>query len=128
MSRKEDREWIVKLLYQHDVNEINIESINEILDEHDLKSKFIKDSVQSIIENLDEIDSIIRDNMSYKKLENLLQIERSILRVSVNEFVISKVVPTSVSINEAVEIAKSYGSDDSFKVVNAILSKIAKEI
>lgn len=128
MSRKEDREWIVKLLYQHDVNEINIESINEILDEHDLKSKFIKDSVQSIIENLDEIDSIIRDNMSYKKLENLLQIERSILRVSVNEFVISKVVPTSVSINEAVEIAKSYGSNDSFKVVNAILSKIAKEI
>lgn len=127
MSRKDDREWIVKLLYQHDVNEIGKDSLNEILEEHKIKSSFVRKSVLSIINNKDKIDDIISDNMTYKRLDNLLQIERAILRVSVNEFVIEKSVPTSVSINEAVEIAKSYGSDDSYRVINAILSQIAKE-
>lgn len=128
MNRKEERRWIVKLLYAHEFNQISKEYLKDKLSDFDLlNSTFIEEAIVSILTNQDKIDSIISENLSKKSFDKLFPIERAILRVSVNETVIQKNVPTSVSINEAVEIAKEFGNDQSFKLVNGILSSVSKK-
>lgn len=125
MNRKDERKWVVKLLFQHNFNEINQDNLSQILDFNEIEqSEFIVSSITSVINNLTEIDNIISPFVK-KKLHN---IEKTILRVSVNEFVVQKTVPNSVSINEAVELAKEFGNEDSYKMINGILSNINKGI
>ncbi len=129
MKRVEEREWIVKLLFQHDFNEIDLDNIDSILEHNNLsKSIFIRESLESIIKNIDKIDDYISKYVDDNRLKNILPIERSILRVSINEFVIMKNVPVSVSINEAVKISKKYSNENSYIFINGVLSSIAKSL
>lgn len=128
MNRTQEREWVIKLAYQSQLNKIEKDYLDNILDYHKINTEFIRSSLLSIFDNIDEIDQIIEDHMSNSNLNTLLAIEVAILRVAVNEFAISKNVPTSVAINEAVENAKKYGNLDSYKLINGILSSIAKDI
>lgn len=128
MNRKEERIWITKLLYQHQFNNIDKDNIEQILEDHNLeKSDFIRSSIISIIENIDQIDNIIKSKLNTRRLDTMLPIEKAILRVSINEFLIQKSVPVSVSINEAVENTKIFSNEDSYKFINGILSAIEKE-
>ena len=129
MKRVEEREWIVKLLFQHDFNEIDLDNIDSILEHNNLsKSIFIRESLESIIRNIDKIDDYISKYVDDNRLKNILPIERAILRVSINEFVIMKNVPVSVSINEAVKISKKYSNENSYIFINGVLSSIAKSL
>lgn len=127
MNRKTEREWIIKLTYQYDINSFDLGDIEKILEYYEINSDFVKNSLISIISNLDKIDSIIKKYIENNNLNTLLTIEKSILRVAINEFIIEKSVPTNVSINEAVENAKKFANDESYKLINGILSAIAKE-
>ena len=99
--------------------------IEQILENHEIEAgDFLKESLISITENLEKIDQIINTKTNYR----LSKLDRAILRVSINEFYIQKSVPVSVSINEAVENAKIFSTEDSFKLINGILSSVAKEI
>lgn len=127
MNRKEERQRIIKILYQYDFNPFKEDNLDFILENYQLNSKFIKNSIISILKNIDDIDSIIIENIRNNTINTLLPIEKAILRVAVNEFVVQKSIPTSVSINEAVENAKIYSNDESYKLINGILSSIAKK-
>lgn len=128
MNRKEERICITQLLYQHHFNKIDLNNLDHVLAEHNLEnSEFAKSSIISIIKNLDEIDNIIKSKLNNRKLETMLPIEKAILRVSINEFLIQKSVPISVSINEAVENSKTFSNEDSYKFINGILSAIEKD-
>lgn len=127
MNRKEERQRIIKILYQYDFNPFKEDNLDFILENYQLNSKFIKKSIISILKNIDDIDSIIIENIRNNTINTLLPIEKAILRVAVNEFVVQKSIPTSVSINEAVENAKIYSNDESYKLINGILSSIAKK-
>lgn len=128
MNRKEERVWLIKLLYQHNFNEINDKNIDQFLNEYNLnQSEFIKDSLVSILKNIDKIDEIIKSKLNKRKFETMLAVEKAILRVSINEFLIQKTVPVSVSINEAVENTKIFSNEDSYKFINGLLSAIEKE-
>lgn len=128
MNRTQEREWVIKLAYQNQLNKIEKDDLDRELDYHKANTAFIKSSLRSIFENLEQIDRIIEKHISNSNMNTLLAIEIAILRVAVNEFVISKSVPTSVAINEAVENAKKFGNQDSYKLINGILSSIAKDI
>lgn len=128
MNRTQEREWVIKLAYQSQLNKIEKDYLDNILDYHKVNTDFIRSSLLSIFDNIDEIDQVIKDHMANSNMKTLLAIEVAILRVAVNEFAISKTVPTSVAINEAVENAKKYGNKDSYKLINGILSSIAKDI
>lgn len=128
MDRKSQREWIVKIIFQMSFNESKLEDLETILRNHELiDEEFIKDSVYSTFSNLDRIDQIIKKYITKLPFNKMSNMDKAILRTSINEFVIQKTVPTSVSINEAVDIAKKYSKEDSFKFVNGILSSVAKE-
>lgn len=129
MNRADERKWITKLIFQNDFNEFDYSMIEDVIDKHNIKlSKFAYNSIKSILNNKEKIDEIIDSKLIGRKTQDLPAIERAVLRVSINEFYIQKTVPVSVSINEAVENIKIFSIGNSHKLINGILSSVAKDM
>ncbi|WP_237036410.1 transcription antitermination factor NusB [Mediannikoviicoccus vaginalis] len=130
MTRKEAREWIVKFIFQITINETfekeEVESFINHFEIDDKHREFIEGSIFSIIDNLEEIDEKIIANLIGWDFNRLYCIDKSILRVATNEILFDDNVPARVSINEAVEIAKKYSSEDSYRFINGVLGSISK--
>lgn len=80
--------------------------------------------VQGILEHLAELDALIQGNAPEWPLDQVSIIDRNILRMAIFEFVIEGSTPVKVAINEAVELAKLFGSDSSGRFVNGVLGTI----
>ena len=130
MTRKEAREWIVKFIFQITINETfekeEVESFINHFEIDDKHREFIEGSIFSIIDNLKEIDEKIIANLIGWDFNRLYCIDKSILRVATNEILFDDNLPARVSINEAVEIAKKYSSEDSYRFINGVLGSISK--
>lgn len=130
MGRRAARETAMKLLYQIEIRrDNNIEE--QIMDAFE-KSKFvekdkeyIKDVVTGVFKNKDYIDNKIETYAKGWKLNRISKIDLSLMRLSIYEQTFRSDIPFSVSVNEAVELAKRYSSDDSGSFINGILSKFA---
>jgi N utilization substance protein B len=120
------RENILKVLYQQDLNEYKFSQILKTFVE---KRQFDKDYFENIIllieQNDDEILSFIEKNTDLK-IQSLIPIDRSILRLSVCEFMYRSDVPKKVILNESINIAKKYSTDESYKFINNILDQLLK--
>ncbi len=90
----------------------------------------IEEKVQGTRDNLTQIDEIIDDNLDYWKLARVATAERNILRLAVYEmFFAEKKIDTPIIINEAVNLAKKFGSDDNAgKFVNGVLNAVAEDL
>ena len=129
-ERSYAREAAVSLLYSHDITESDI---NEVLEEgrypaDDIDvSEYAEMLVLGVMEHRGEIDgrlSAVSENWS---LERMPVVDRAILRLAAFEMLFVDDVPVSVSINEAVELAKAYGGEnESSRFVNGILGRIAR--
>ncbi len=89
---------------------------------------FVKDLFKNVIENLPEIDKYIIKYATEWPLDQITIIDRNILRIGVYELVMSKDIPPKVAINEAIEIAKTFGGESSGKFVNGVLGAIYKDV
>lgn len=89
--------------------------------------EYIKSKAMLVMDNKSEIDRIISELSQGWKLERIGRVERNILRLAIAEMKYDDDIPVSVAINEAVELAKAYGRDESYSFVNAILSKVGIE-
>lgn len=87
--------------------------------------EFIKNSVNGIVENYDNIKDVIKKNTQNWTYERIGVIERSLLIVGTYEFLI-KNTPIEVIANEIVELAKEYGNEKSYEFINGILANIEK--
>ncbi len=105
-------------------NLLNFEWHNKELDAE--SCIFPKMLLLGTIENLTEIDKTIQDNLDNWVLERLNIPDRAILRLSAYSLLYQKDIPASVAIDEAINLAKEYGTDDSYKFVNAVLDSIRK--
>ena len=81
-----------------------------------------------IVSHLDEIDSWIADTAENWAIDRMPIVDRNIIRIAAYEIAFCNDIPTGVAINEAVEIAKAFGGDDSPKFLNGVLGKIAKRL
>lgn len=133
MERTAIREQAFKLIYSLEIQKTeNIqEAIALYIESNEITNKkakeYIEDAVIGIKKNNEQIDSKITDNLKTGwKLERISKIDLSILRLAIYE-IIYKDVPFKVAINEAVELAKKYGEDNSPKFVNGILASVVKE-
>ena len=88
---------------------------------------YIRSRCQSVLERLGEIDRLINDNTEGWNTSRMGKVELTVLRLAVYEMRIDDDIPVGVAIDEAVEIAKKYGQENSGAFVNAILAKIAKQ-
>lgn len=82
---------------------------------------------KGIVEHLDELDEIIDSTAQNWSLERMPIVDRNIIRIATYEIMHCDDIPTGVAINEAVELAKDYGTDESPKFVNGVLGRIASE-
>lgn len=124
MKRSDQREWVFKLIFQDTINKI--EDCKDILENHDISEdeKFIVDSINSYRENFDIINEKLENNIP-KGMPKLSRVVRSIIYLSINEIYFLD-IPVSVSINEAVNLAKKFSEEDDYKVLNLILGNIVR--
>lgn len=131
MSRKEARVWAMKLVYQMEINkEFDVKAINDFLDYHDIQGnsrEYIFKIVSSIINNQEDIDGKIKEYIYGWTFDRLAKIDLSILRIAITEIDDFEDIPSSVSINEAVEIAKEYSTQDAYKFVNGVLGAYVRK-
>lgn len=86
---------------------------------------FIRDIVAGVLQNKERIDQSIREHAPAWPVEQLPAVDRNILRLAILEILISDKVPVKVAINEAVELAKTFGADRSSKFVNGVLGSVS---
>lgn len=123
MNRTEQRDWVFKLIFEDSIN--RIEDVERSLVNHDLDGEeFIINSLKSYNENYEKIEEIVR-NASKKRYNRLSKVEKAILFLSINEIYFMD-IPHQVSINEAVELAKTYSNQMDYQMINSILGKIVR--
>jgi N utilization substance protein B len=88
---------------------------------------FSSQLVQGVAENLEKIDKKISEYATNWRLERMAYVDRNILRLGSYELLFREDIPPKVSINEAVELAKKFSSQEASKFVNGILDKIKSE-
>ncbi len=132
MGRKQAREGAMKLLYQMDLNDdFSDEGMKVFLENFtfdEKEEKYIVESINSIKDNLEDIDSHIKKNLESWSIHRLAKVDLAVLRISIYEILYRDDIPTEVSINEAIEIVKKYSNNDSFKFVNGVLGGFVKSI
>jgi transcription antitermination protein NusB len=124
MKRRTAREKALQALFQIDVSQADpTEAIDHVL-EGEEGDDYLTFLVTGVLENKDEIDSMIKQYLEKWKLERLATVDRNLLRQGVYELKYSKDVPANVVIDEAIEIAKIFGDDKSSRFINGVLSKV----
>lgn len=130
MTRRTLREQIFKLLFR--IEFINSEEMDEQKDlffttsdeefsEED--SKYVQDKYEKIVEKVADIDAAINDKTKGWSTDRMSKVDLTIIRLGVYEIVYDDDIPNTVAINEAVELAKKFGQDESYSFVNSVLDK-----
>lgn len=133
MGRREMREHIFKLLFLGEFNETSempeqiqlyFEGLSDL---QPTEQAYMENKYALVKEHLEEIDALLNEKSAGWKTKRMSKVDLNILRLAVYEMKYDEDVPVKVAINEAVEISKSFGGDDSASFVNGILGKIARE-
>ena len=130
MTRREAREKAVQALYQIDMRGIDPDeamkvALNESLDQEE--KSFLEKLVFGILENQAQIDGLIKKYLRGWTLERLALVDRAVLRIAVYEIMYVQDIPSKVSMNEALELARAFGMEESVKFINGVLANISKE-
>lgn len=131
MNRRQLREQIFKLLFRVEFNapEDMPEQKELFLVENDEFDESDQDIIDSkytrIMEKLTQIDTLINEKAKGWSTQRMGKVELTIIRLAVYEMLFDEEIPTSVAINEAVELAKKFGRDESSAFVNGVLAKFA---
>ena len=126
MKRREAREKAMQTLFQLDNTELTVEeAISHVSEEK--TSEFYEELVKGTAKNIQEIDDSLRTKLENWSLDRLPKIERTILRLAVYELLFMKDTPSKVVLNEAVELSKTFGDEQSSRFVNGVLSKYTEQ-
>ena len=133
MGRHEQREQIFRLLFQvefHEPEDMPRQMRLFVEDSEEVKTQqeadLIEARCQAVREKIPEIDKLIGENSEGWDTTRMGKVELAVLRLAVYEMRYDEDIPAGVAINEAVEIAKMYGQENSGSFVNGILGKIVK--
>ena len=122
----EDMPEQMRLFFEDSCPEEDYDSTGGDIPEDD--REYIRNKYESIVEHLPEIDEMIGKAAKGWSLSRIGKVELSVLRLAVYEMLFDEETPSGVAINEAVELSKLYGSDDSYKFVNGVLGGVAKTL
>lgn len=132
MSRKISRDMAMKLAYQMEISkDFSVENVDAFIAENENESaeaEFIRDIGIKLVDNKETLDSLISKYSKGWSIVRISKIDLSILRVAIAEMLYRKDISKSISINEAVELAKTYGGENSPAFVNGVLGSVANEI
>lgn len=147
--RREARESFMQLLFEMEMHRdysrdrkdhflIQLEGLREFSESegdgkpfpinNPIETEYIDRMYDTVVDHLSEIDKTLAEASSNWKLDRIARVDLAVLRLSIAEICYFDDIPNSVSINEAVELAKKFGAEDSGKFVNGILGKVVKGI
>ncbi len=130
MTRREIREQIFQILFRiefHQGEDLS-EQLKYQIEEGetaDADAVYIQNKIDAVIANITQIDEMINEAATGWKTSRMGKVDLTLLRLAVYEIKFEEDIPTKVAINEAVELAKRYGTDSSPAFVNGVLAKIA---
>lgn len=128
MGKREEREALLKALYSIDIfGDYEEQSVQLLAKRNKWDDATVK-KVLNISAKLDVIDHYISIHLKNWTLSRIALIDKNILRAAIYELLYERQTPMKVIINEAIEIAKKYGTKDSSNFINAVLDAVAKEI
>ena len=129
MKRRTAREKALQALFQIDVSNTDPQlAIVHVLEE-EKGDEYLSSLVMGVVEHKAEIDQQIIKNLEKWTLDRLATVDRNLLRIAVYELNYEQdAVPENVVLDEAIEIAKIYGDDQSSRFVNGVLSKVKQEL
>ena len=129
--RHRSREIALQLIYQLDVRpSANIdEAIELYLSEGEPEGVFdyACELVRGVMDNMDAISDLLRENIIGWRPERMVAVDKVAISLALYEGIISKKVPIAVSISEAVELAKVFGTEESGRFVNGVLGRIVRK-
>ncbi|MGE5507112.1 MAG: transcription antitermination factor NusB [Chitinophagales bacterium] len=132
MSRRLARETALKILFQVDVGRAPVEeAIANTVEQPEVSAEaaqFAAELARGTAERRSEIDRLLSMFAVDWPVERMANIDRNILRLAVYELLLVPDVPASVTVNEAVELAKRYGDAQSPKFVNGILGNLVRQL
>lgn len=132
MGRRAAREFAMKLIYQLEIQKedkeeqikLAFEGEEEVVNEKD--RQYINDVTEGVFRHLDHLDKLIESHSKGWKINRIPKVDLSILRLGIYEICFREDIPYSVTINEAVELAKRFSGEEAGAFINGILSKIPK--
>ena len=128
ISRHQAREIAVQILYQMDINKEglvrNMEKLHQAQPKLDLRGSFLAMIIEGTYEKKEELDEVVDKNIENWRMERIGKVERNIIRLAAYEILYESDIPTAVSIDEAVELAKDFVGEEAGKFVNGVLGKL----
>jgi len=130
--RTEARGLALQVLYEYDLSGHPVGEIlmNRLQDEPKEENmvNFARQIINGVVPISNILDKLIAENAPEWPLDQISSIDKNIIRIALWEFAVSKITPVKVAINEAVELAKVYGSDSSPRFVNGVLGTLSNQI
>ena len=131
-TRRRARRVTLEVLYEYDiVRHPAGEILQRRLEANNMDSsgtEFASQLVTGVLRNMEGMDILIARYAPEWPLDQMAVIDRNILRIAIYEFIASEETPVKVAINEAVELAKTYGSDSAPRFINGVLGTLAEQI
>ncbi len=132
-KRRQAREIAVQFLYQHDLNSGTVEEALALFwqTQHEAAEpahKFAEELIRGTVEHLAVIDEKIQKYTEHWELSRIAAVDRNILRLAIFEMLYRDDIPPVVSINEAVDIAKKFSTEESGAFVNGILDRLRGDL
>ncbi len=130
--RRKGRELALQALYQLDVtgdsSERALAQFWESFEATDRTKEFAGALVRGVLEGREEIDERIRKAAENWRLDRLSQVDLNVLRIAVYELTGPPKLPVEIAINEAIEVARRFGTEESASFVNGVLDQIARNL
>ena len=127
--RRKAREHALQILYQLDVGDSGVEEALSAFWQNLSGMEELKDFVEVLVrgayDKLKELDQIIQSASHHWKVERMAQVDRNILRLAVYELFYMDDIPFKVTLNEAIELGKRYGTGESSSFINGVLDSIS---
>lgn len=132
-QRRESRDMAFRILFGRIFEKEDINDISDVFDDtekiNDVElTQYTRRVVIGVENHINDLDEVIKRNMNKWTINRISKVSLTAMRISVYEMLFEKDVPTSVSINEAVETVKVYATVEDSAFVNAVLGKAAKEL
>ena len=130
--RRKGREYALQALFQMDISTDAFDSVFPLFWEGKDEPQDIRDFTEKIVRGVSEhipmLDSILASHAEHWRLNRMAIVDRNILRMAIFEFIFETATPLIVIIDEAIEIAKKYGSDESGSFINGVLDAVKKKV
>ncbi len=131
-KRRQSREFALQVLYQWEITGQDaagaLAQFRQHLSPEETRDEFMESLVRGVLDHREEIDRMIEDHSENWRLERMPVVDRNVLRIAAFELLYCEDIPPKATLNEAIELGKRFGSEESGSFINGILDRIMSKV